>query len=144
MSKGLFQDLMKIKMESTCLACFVLKMVETKYYTIKPAYNQLTNTNFGNDSCDIVSYIKKIRKQRFNRPNVHESPEIAPNVYGQLQHCQPTTASVEHGFSMLSLLLAKDRNFFSQNIISHNCVQLKYQYTNFGFFLLDLLYFSFC
>ena len=37
--------------------------------------------------------------------------EISPTVYGLLQHCQPTTTSVERSCLMLSKLLAKNRNF---------------------------------
>lgn len=49
---------------------------------------------------------------------------IAPSLYGLLQSCQPTTASVERSFSMLKKLLAKDRHFQPQNI--HKYFKLYY------------------
>ena len=43
-----------------------------------------------------------------------ERQDILPAVYHMLQNSQPTSASVERGFSMLKKLLAKDRNFRSR------------------------------
>ena len=39
--------------------------------------------------------------------------EVAPAVYGLRQRCQPLEAAAERS-SMLSKLLAKDRNFFTE------------------------------
>ena len=119
---GLPRDLMKIKMEYNCLADLVLKTEETKY-TIQAAHGDLTNLDFGDDSCDIASYItKKLKKNDLMDIIEMNREEIAPAVYGMLQKCQPTTASVERSFSMLNKLLAKDRNFLPQNVKHYMCV----------------------
>ena len=109
-------------MEYNCLADLVLKTEETKY-TIQAAHGDLTNLDFGDDSCDIASYItKRLKKNDLMDIIEMNREEIAPAVYGMLQKCQPTTASVERSFSMLNKLLAKDRNFLPQNVKHYMCV----------------------
>ena len=40
----------------------------------------------------------------------------SPTMYALLQKCQSTSLSVEHGFSTLTKLLAKDMPFLEENI----------------------------
>jgi len=42
--------------------------------------------------------------------------DISPAVYSLLQHCQPTSVSVERSFSMLRKILAKDEGFAIENL----------------------------
>ena len=69
--------------------------------------------------------------------------EIAPAVYGLLQECQPTSASVERSFSMLNKLVAKDRNFLSENVKHYICVHynLSTKKTKLDAFYVELLLF---
>ena len=99
---------MKINTAYKSLASLVLQMEGTKY-TIRAAYNDLTKLGFGDGSCAIAAYIRKrLEKNDSSEIMAMNRQEISPTVYGLLQHCQPTTASVERSFSMLSKLLAKN------------------------------------
>ena len=48
--------------------------------------------------------------------------EVAPAVCGLRRRCQPSKAAAERSFSMLSNLLAKDRNFLPKNGKYNKCV----------------------
>ena len=114
--EGLSRDLMKIKLEYNALASLVSKMEEKKY-TIKEAHTDIISLNFGDDSCNIADYIdRRLKKNDLLDIILMNRPEISPAVYGLLQACQPTSASVERSFSMLNKLLAKDRNFLPSNV----------------------------
>ena len=97
-------------------------MEDTKY-TIRAAYNDLTKLGFGDDSCAIAAYIKKrLEKNNLSEIMAMNRQEISSTVYGLLQHCQPTTASVERSFSMQNKLLTNDRNFLLDNVRHYMCV----------------------
>ena len=121
-ARSLPHDLMKIKTECQSLASLVLRMEDSKY-TIRAAHSDLSALSLGDDSCDIAAYIKKrLEKNGLTDIMAMNRPEISPTVYGLLQDCQPTTASVERSFSMLNKLLAKDRNFLPENVQHYICV----------------------
>lgn len=94
-----------------------VKQCEGTSFTIELAHNMVGNLNLGIDECDIKNYIDS----RMSRNEISEimnlsRPEVSPTLYGLLQKCQATSASVERSFSMLKKLLAKDRNFLPENI----------------------------
>ena len=121
-AQSLPQDLMKINTEYKSLASLVSQMENTKY-TIRATYNDLTKLGFGDDSCVIAAYVRKrLEKNELLEIMAMNRQEISPTVYGLLQLCQPTTASVERSFSMLNKLLAKDRNFLPDNVRHYMCV----------------------
>ena len=121
-AEGLSRDLMKVRTEYNCLAGLVSKMEQRKY-TIQEAHDDITNLEFGDDSCGIMPYIEKRLKKNDMMDIIKMSrQEVAPAVYGLLQRCQPTTAAVERSFSMLKKLLAKDRNFLPKNVKHYMCV----------------------
>ena len=139
-AQSLPQDLIKINTQYKSLASLVLQMEDTKY-TIWAAHNDLTKLGFGDDSCAIAAYIRKrLEKNDLSEIMAMNCQEIFPTVYGLIQHCLPTTASVECSFSMLNKLLAKNQNFLPNNVWHYMCVHynLSTNWSDFGaFFLLD-------
>ena len=119
-AQSLPQDLMKINTEYKSLASLVLQMEDTKYNDL--TNNDLTKLGFGDDSCAIAAYIRKRLEKNLSEIMAMNRQEISPTAYGLLQHCQPTTASVERNFSMLNKLLAKERNFLPDNVLHYMCV----------------------
>jgi len=86
-------------------------------FTIELAHNMIGQLDFGVDECDIKHYIdSRIANNILSEIMNLSRPEVSPTLYGLLQKCQPTSASVERSFSMLRKLLAKDRNFLPDNI----------------------------
>ena len=86
--------------------------MESAKYTIKEAVQAIQELDFGQDTCNINQYIKK----RMQNNDISEiinmkRQDILPAVYHMLRNFQLTSASVERSFSMLKILLAKDRNF---------------------------------
>jgi len=80
--------------------------------------------DFAEDTCNISRYIKKrIENNDILKTMSLERSDISPAAYSLLQHCQPTSASVERSFSMLRKILAKNRSFAIENLkyclISH-------------------------
>jgi len=109
-------DLANISRCYKSLAELILKL-ESAEYTIIKASSDLRNLDFGTDPCKIKEYLTK-------RLAVHEMSaivdasrkDISPANYALLQNCQPTSASVERGFSILKKMLAKDRAFDPTNV----------------------------
>lgn len=113
---NLTQNLLIIKNCYYNLASFI-KKCESSNISIKTAFHTLECLSFGEDPCGIREYIKKrICKNGINSIMEFHRDDISPQLYGMLQHCQPTTSSVERSFSMLKKLLAKERNFRQENI----------------------------
>ena len=83
---------------------------------MKAAY-ALTKIDFRQDPCSIGPYLQKrtAKNEIFDIVNCIQD-EVAPITYAHLEKCQASSASVERSFSMLSKLLAKDRNFKPENI----------------------------
>ena len=79
-----------------------VKQCEGTSFTIELAHNMVGNLNLGIDECDIKNYIDS----RMSRNEISEivnlsRPEVSPTLYGLLQKCQTTSASVKRSFSML-------------------------------------------
>ena len=72
---------------------------------------------FDDDPCAIKNYIKK-RLFNSDLETIINCTNliIDPTSYGLLQKAQPTSATVERSFSMVSKLLRKDRNFDVKNV----------------------------
>ena len=91
--------------------------MESAKYTIKKAMQDIQKLDFGEDTCNINQHIKKRMQNKDISEIINmEKPDISPAVYHMLQNCQPTSASVERGFSTLKKQLAKDRNFKVKNV----------------------------
>lgn len=105
-----------------------VERLENSSYTISEAFAFLQAMDFGVDPCDIGKYITKRLQSNDMSVIVNMGrTDISPTMYGLLQKCQPSSTSVERSFSMLSKLLAKDRNFKPENVKKHlmvhyNCV----------------------
>ena len=97
----------------------MVEVIESSTYTIKQAYQDLKNLDFGEDHCNIKPYLEKRLKGSDAEVIVTLSRnQISPTLYGKLQHCQPTSASVERSFSMLGKLLTKGRNLMLRTLKS--------------------------
>ena len=73
--------------------------------------------DFGEDTCNINQYNKKrMQNNDISKIINMERQDILLAVYYMLQNSQPTSASVERSFSTLKKLLAKDRNFKTENV----------------------------
>ena len=91
--------------------------MESAKYTIKEAVQTIQELDFGEDTCAINRCIHKSMKNNdISKVMSMERPDIIPAVYSLLLHTQPTSASAERSFSMLSKLLAKNRNFNVENV----------------------------
>ena len=113
---GLAGQLLKIKDYYECLVKLIETMESAKY-TIKEAVQAIQELDFGEDTCNINRYIKrKMQNNDISKIINMERQDTSPFVYPMLQNCQPTSAFVEKSFSMLKLLLAKNRNFKVENV----------------------------
>ena len=113
---GLAGQLLKIKNQFECPVKLIEKMESVKY-TIKEAVQAIQEIDFGEGTCYINQYIKKIMQNNNISEIINlERQDISPAVYHMLQNSQPTSASVERSFSMLKKLSAKDRNFKVENV----------------------------
>lgn len=91
--------------------------IEATNFTIAEAFEIMSSMKFGEDICEIKSYIEnRIMKNDILEIMNFSRPEVSPMIYALLQKCQPTTASVERSFSMLNKMLCKDRNFLPENV----------------------------
>lgn len=108
--------LLEIKEQYSELASLVSRM-EAATYTIKEAVVDVKRISFKEDVCHIAAYIaKRLKDSDIDKIITLARPEIEPSLYGKLQRCQATSASVERSFSMLGKLLAKDRQFSEENL----------------------------
>ena len=91
--------------------------MESAKYAIEEAVQAIQELDFHENTCNINQYIKK-RMQNNDISEIinMERQDISPAVYHMLQNSQPTSASVERSFSMLKKLLAKDKNFKTENV----------------------------
>lgn len=86
--------------------------------TIDDLYFKIKSLSFGNDPCQIKDYVeKRLQKNEIARLLNMELDSITPADYAFLMKCQPTSVNVERSFSLLSKLLAKDRNFKPNNVL---------------------------
>jgi len=78
----------------------LIDIMESAKCTIKEAVQQaIQGLDFGEDTCNISRYIKKrIENNDILEVMSVERSDISPAVYSLLQHCQPTSASVERFF----------------------------------------------
>ena len=91
--------------------------MKSAMYTIEEAVQAIQELDFGEDTCNINQYIKKIMENNDISEIINtERQDISSAVYHMLQNSQLTSASEERGFSMLKKLLAKDRNFKVENV----------------------------
>jgi len=82
----------------------------------KETVQAIQGLDFGEDTCNIsLSLKKEIENNDILKIMSVARSDISPAVYSLLQHCQPTSASVERSFSMLRKILAKDRSFAIEN-----------------------------
>lgn len=116
-AEGLPHDLLEIKRCYTCLAEAVINC-EAANNTIRGAWTDLWSMSFDSDPCGIRKYLSKRLNANIGMSAIMNmaNSSVSPSIYELLQAAQPTSASVERSFSMLSKLLAKDRNFLPQNI----------------------------
>jgi hypothetical protein len=117
--KDLAQSLLHITSCYSQLATTVTKF-ESSSFSIAEAYQLLQNMTFGADPCGVKTYLeKRLLKSEMNAIMGLTRNEISPTLYNQLQQCQPSSAAVERSFSKLNKLLAKDRNFKSENVAKY-------------------------
>ena len=113
--EDLVPDLVKINQCRTLAAN--VEFLEGNACTITEAYGLLKNMQFDDDPCAIKNYIKKRLSNSDLETIINcNNLTIDPTSYALLQKAQPTSASVERSFSMLSKLLRKDRNFDVENV----------------------------
>ena len=108
-------DLVKINQCRTLAAN--VEFLEGSVCTITEAYGLLKNMQFDDDPCAIKNYIKK-RLFNSDLETIINCTNLTidPTSYALLQKSQPTSASVERSFSMLSKLLRKDKSFDVKNV----------------------------
>ena len=83
---------------------------------------------FDDDPCAIKDYMyKRLSNSDLETINC-TNLTIDPTSYALLQKAQPTSAAVERSFSMLNILLRKDRNFDVKNV--KKCMMLYYNKTS--------------
>ena len=98
---GLAGQLHKIKDQYKCVVKLIEKMESAKY-TIEEAVQTIQELDFGEDTCNINQYIKKIMQNNDISETINmERQDISPAVYHMLQNSQPTSAFVERSFFML-------------------------------------------
>ena len=80
----------------------------------------MKNMHFDDDPCAIKDYINK-RLSNSDLETIINCTNftIDPTSYALLQKARPTSAAVERSFSMLNILLRKDRNFDVKNVKKH-------------------------
>ena len=127
MWKDLVPDLVKINQYQTLAAN--VEFLEESACTITEAYGLLKNMQFDDDPCAIKNYIKKPLSNSDLETIINcTNLTIDPTSYALLQKAQPTSATVDRSFSMLSKLLRKDRNFDVKNVKKY--VMLYYNKTS--------------
>jgi len=95
---SLTAQLLKIKDQYECLVNLI-DIMESAKCTIKEAVQAIQGLDFGEDTCNISRYIKKrIENNDILKIMSVERSDISPAVYSLLQHCQPSSASVESKF----------------------------------------------
>ena len=73
--------------------------MESAKYTIKEAVQTIQELNFGEDTCNINQYIKKIMQNNDISKTINmEMQNISPDVYHMLQNFQRTSAFEEEAF----------------------------------------------
>ena len=94
-----------------------LEFLEGSACTITEAYGLLKNMQFDDDPCAVKNYIKK-RLSNSDLETIINCTNLTidPTSYALLQKIQPTSATVERSFIMLSKLLRKDKNFDVKNV----------------------------
>lgn len=99
---------------------FVMKLVEktlNSHYTILDAHNDLNNLKLENDPVNLQHYIlKRFMKNSINTIINNTNNDLSPRAKNLLKKIPSTSVAVERSFSMLGKLLAKDRNFTSDNV----------------------------
>ena len=95
----------------------VLEKVECSAYAIQEAHANLTGLTFGNDVCNFWAHLdKRLQKNELSDIVHFKRADASPAIYSKLLSAQCAPVSVERSFSMLKRLLAKDRNFLSENV----------------------------
>ena len=105
-------SLVKIKRDYSGLTTIIKKMESSKY-SIREAHSDINKLDFKEDSASVMPYMAKRMNKNSDMSAIMElsRPADSPAVCMGWQ-CQPTSASVEHSFSTLNKLLAKDRIFY--------------------------------
>ena len=111
----LVPDVVKINQYQTLAAN--VEFLEGSACSITETYGQVKNMQFNDDPCAIKNYIKK-RLSNSDLETIINCTNLTidPTSYALLQKAQPTSAAVKRSFSMLSILLKKDRNFDVRNV----------------------------
>jgi len=96
---SLATQLLIIKEQYGCLVNLI-DIMESAKCTIKEAVQAIQGLDFGEDTCNISRNIeKRLENNDILKIMSVERSDISPAVYSLLQHCQPTSASVERSFS---------------------------------------------
>ena len=86
-------------------------------FTIEKAHKLFEQFDFGQDICEIKTYLsKRLEKNGLTKIVGQELTNLNPNDYAFLLKCQATSVSVERAFSMLKNINAQDRNFKKGNL----------------------------
>ena len=102
---------------------------ESYKYTVRSEYQVLSCIVFEQDPVDIKTYIDiRLNDNDISTISLIKDLNISPSKYVILGNCSPTSISVERSFSMLKKLLAKDRNFNSNNISDYFCCYYNYKF----------------
>ena len=91
----------------------LIQRFEASTFTMSQPYAELLSINLQQDSAQIGSYLKRRLEKNTGLHAIikMENQELRPALYADLQLCQPTTASVERSFSILTKMLRKVRPF---------------------------------
>lgn len=114
---NLATDLLTVRRDYASLVQ-VLQKCEATSYSIIAANQDLKDLSFGEDPCNVRQYLDGRIKSNTSFVDIIQlrRTDISPTLYGYLQQCQATSVCVERSFSILKKLLAKDRNFSSDNV----------------------------
>jgi hypothetical protein len=118
-STTVFQSLCVLKSNYEILVN-ILDDFEHSKYNMETGLKKLQSISFKYDPVGLKDYIDaRLDKNDIVRLVNSTEKNISPSMKMKLINCPPTSVSVERSFSMLKKMLARDRNFVSENILDY-------------------------
>ena len=116
-SDSVASSLVKIQRDYMELPKYIMKMENSKY-SIREAHADITALDLKQDCVKIMPYIRKRMEKNSDVNSIMEMKHdgMCPALFAKLQSCQPTSAAIEHSFSILGKILRKERHFLPCNV----------------------------
>ena len=110
-NEDLAADLLAIQAHYSCLIPSLSK-IQSASYTLKKAFEDIKNLDFGNDPAQIGPYLRaRLEANQITQLMFMTREDLSPLMYSRLQNAQPTTSAVERAFSMLGNIFTEERPF---------------------------------